>query len=71
MRWIWLSIHQHKPRAMYLGLTPVLNRCRLSGSLNLLSVSSPWCGWGIWLKSAARTGIYSESSLNSLFRTSR
>lgn len=56
---------------MYLGLTPMLNHCRLSGSLNLLSISSPWCGWGIWLRSAARTGIYSELSLNSLFRTSR
>lgn len=41
MKWIWLSIHQHKPRAMYLGLTPMLNHCRLSGSLNLLTTPSP------------------------------
>lgn len=71
MRRIRLSIHQHKPRTLYLGLTPMLNHCRLSGSLNLLSVSSPRRGWGIRLKSAARAGIRSQSPLNSLLGTSR
>lgn len=70
MKLIWLSIHQHKPKAMYLGLTPMLNYCRLSGHLNLLSIPSPWRSLGICLGSAARAGIHTESSLNSLFRTS-
>lgn len=71
MRRIWLSIHQHKPRAMYLGLTLMLNRCRLSGSLNLLSVSSPGVAGEYGWNQLPGTGIYGVSSLNSLFRTSR
>lgn len=70
MRWIWWSIHQHKPRTMYVGPTPMLNHCRLSGSEFTLPPFSLWCGWGIWSKSAARASIHSESFLNRLFGSS-
>lgn len=70
MRWIWWSIHQHKPRTMYLGPAPMLNHCRLSGSEFTLPPFSLWCSWGIWSKSAARALIHSKSFLNWLFGTS-
>lgn len=70
MRWIWWSIHQHKPRTMYVGPTPMLNHCRLSGSEFTLPPFSLWCSWGIWSKSAARASIHSESFLNWLFGSS-
>lgn len=70
MRWIWWSIHQHKPRTMYLGPAPMLNQRRLSGSEFTLPPFSPWCIWGIWSNSAARAFIHSQSFLNWLFGSS-
>lgn len=70
MRWIWWSIHQHKPRTMYLGPAPMLNQCRLSGSEFTLPLFSLRCSWGIWSSSAARAFIHRQSFFNGLFGSS-
>lgn len=70
MRWIWWSIHQHKPRTMYLGPAPMLNQCRLSGSEFTLPPFPLWCSWGIWSNSAARAFIHSQSFLKWLLGSS-
>lgn len=67
MRWIWWSIHQHKPRTMYLGPAPMLNQCRLSGSEFTLPPLFPLVQLGNMVKLSCQRFIHSQSFLNWLF----